>query len=71
MAKQRKKDDVINDEEGIKQINIVKVGEFEIHSSTAGLDKVVKSMGGWIKDYNEYSKLSTLDKLKRGIGGIG
>ena len=57
--------------DGVKQFNVVKVGELEIHSSTAGLDKVVKSMRGLIKDYDEYCNLRIMDKLKRGIGGIG
>ena len=57
--------------DGIKRFNVVKVGDIEIHSSTAGLDKVVKSIRGLIKDYDEYNNLRIMDKLKRGIGGIG
>jgi hypothetical protein len=57
--------------DGIKQINAVRIGELEIHSSTAGLDKVVKSMRGLIKDYDEYCNLRIMDRLKRGVGGIG
>lgn len=68
MAKEKEDKDI---PDSIKQINAVKVGEIEIHSSTAGLDKVVKSMRGLIKDYDEYCNLRIMDKLKRGIGGIG
>jgi len=57
--------------EGIKKINMVRVGEIELHSSTESLKSLVKHTRRLIKSYDTYTKLNVMDKVRRGVGGIG
>ena len=54
-----------------QKINVIKVGEIEIHSSTEKMPMLIKYMQKLIEDYETYNNLKTIDKIRKGVGGIG